>query len=59
MRKQFQKWMVPTKIRQQFGLKDGDECTITAHLGAYSLEPKGNTLTESWPKSQPKMVGVT
>lgn len=45
VRKQFLQWMVPTEIRQRFGLKDGSKCTITIHLGAYTSGPSVFLLT--------------
>jgi len=56
IRKQFLQWLVPTEIRQKLGLKDGSECRITAHSGAYSFGPKVYVLTSGGGFRLPKII---
>ncbi len=56
IRKQFLQWIVPIQIRKELGLKDGSECTIAAHLGPYSFEPRVYVLTSGGEFRLPKII---
>jgi len=56
IRKRFEQWAVPKKIRTRLGLDDGSKCTLTIRPGTYSMEPLERVLTSNGEFRLPKKI---
>jgi predicted restriction endonuclease len=56
IRKRFEQWGVPKRIREKLGLDDGSECTLSARLGTYYVVPRPYLLTSDGEFRLPKKI---